>query len=41
VKNLEQLHLSLSLAFPNGLPPNAGLFSVDAVSVHSNVDAAH
>jgi hypothetical protein len=41
MKDSEQLQRSLSKAFPNGLPPNARLFSVDAVSMYSNIDTAH
>jgi hypothetical protein len=41
MKDSIQLQQSLSQAFPNGLPPNARLFSVDAVSMYSNIDTAH
>ena len=41
MKDSEQLQQSLLKTFPNGLPPNARLFSVDAVSMYSNIDTAH
>ena len=41
MKDSRQLQQSLLKAFPNGLPPNARLFSVDAVSMYSNIDTAH
>jgi hypothetical protein len=41
MKDSEQLQRSLNEAFPNGLPPNARLFSVDAVSMYSNIDTPH
>jgi hypothetical protein len=41
MKDSEQLQQSLALAFPDGLPPNARLFSVDAVSMYSNIDTPH
>ncbi len=41
MKDSEQLQRSLNEAFPNGLPPNARLFSVDAVGMYSNIDTDH
>jgi hypothetical protein len=41
MKDSEQLQCSLLKAFPNGLPPHARLFSVDAVAMYSNIDTAH
>jgi hypothetical protein len=41
MKDSIELQQSLMNTFPNGLPPNAKLFSVDAVGMYANVDTPH
>ena len=41
IKDAEHLMRSLKETFPNGLPPGAQLFSVDAVGMYSNIDTDH
>lgn len=41
IRDSRHLKESLLLRFPNGLPPNARLFSVDAVSMYTNIDTHH
>jgi hypothetical protein len=41
IKDAEHLIHSLQETFPNGLPPGAKLFSVDAVGMYSNIDTDH
>jgi hypothetical protein len=41
IKDAEHLMRSLRETFPNGLPPGAKLFSVDAVGMYSNIDTDH
>jgi hypothetical protein len=41
IKDAEHLIRSLHETFPNGLPPGAKLFSVDAVGMYSNIDTDH
>jgi hypothetical protein len=41
MKDSIELQQSLMDAFPNGLPPNAKSFSVDAVGMHANIDTSH
>jgi hypothetical protein len=41
MKDSIELQQSLMDTFPNGLPPNAKLFSVDAVGMYANIDTSH
>jgi hypothetical protein len=41
VRDSEHLITELHKTFPNGLPKNAKLFSVDAVAMYSNIDTDH
>lgn len=41
IKDSDQLIKELTAAFPNGLPPGAKLFSVDAVGMYSNIETDH
>jgi hypothetical protein len=41
IRDAEDLQSQLKRAFPNGLPPNAKLFSVDAVGMYANIDTPH
>jgi hypothetical protein len=41
IKDAEHLMRSLNETFPDGLPPRAKLFSVDAVGMYSNIDTDH
>jgi hypothetical protein len=41
IKDAEHLVRDLNATFPDGLPPGAKLFSVDAVGMYSNIDTDH
>jgi hypothetical protein len=41
IRDAEDLQKELKKSFPNGLPPNAKLFSVDAVGMYPNIDTPH
>jgi hypothetical protein len=41
IRDAEHLIRSLQETFPQGLPPGAKLFSVDAVGMYSNIDTDH
>lgn len=41
LRDVEHLLKDLATEFPNGLPPNARLFSMDAVGMYANIDTDH
>jgi hypothetical protein len=41
IRNADHLMTELRRTFPNGLPPGARLFSVDAIGMYSNIDTDH
>lgn len=41
LRDVEHLLEDFSKMFPNGLPPNAKLFSLDAVGMYANIDTTH
>jgi hypothetical protein len=41
MRNAEHLMQELHSIFPNGLPQNAKLFSIDGVAMYSNIDTKH
>jgi hypothetical protein len=41
IRDADHLLTELQRIFPNGLPPGAHLFSVDAVGMYSNIDTEH
>jgi hypothetical protein len=41
IRDAKDLQKELKKSFPNGLPPNAKLFSVDAVGIYANIDTPH
>jgi hypothetical protein len=41
IRDADHLMNDLRRTFPNGLPPDARLFSVDAIGMYSNIDTDH
>ena len=41
LRDVEHLLSDFRALFPSGLPPNARLFSMDAVGMYNNIDTAH